>query len=72
MLANRLVFELVLLFSVPLFSHASDSHPDCRAPTLKTYNLLGPVRSVKTEISEADGKDRKLIGARTLTEPAGY
>lgn len=66
MLASRIVFELALILGLPLLAYASDPYPDCRTPTLKTYNLLGPVRSVKTEISEADGKDRKLIGARSF------
>lgn len=66
MLANRVVFELALILGLPLSIHASDLYPDCHTPTRKDYNLLGPVRMVSTERSEAGGKNRHVIARQTF------
>lgn len=61
MLANGVAFHLTLLLALSFGAQAADNYPDCGPQTLKNYELLGPVHSVRVEVAGADGGARSVI-----------
>lgn len=51
----RVIFALVVNLGLA-FSAENSEYPDCGLRTLQTYDLLGPVKSVRVEESHAEGR----------------
>ncbi len=64
----RIIFALPVSLGLAFCAQPSE-YPDCGPRTLVTYDLLGPVRSVRVEEAGTDGK-RELI-AKTVFDRAG-